>query len=304
MIDVATGKVTVVGTIAVAAAGEGGLMGLALDPDYPRTPYIYVAYTHDAGGGGLANRVSRFTFSGTGISDEKILLDGTPGAGNHDGSRVAFGPDGYLYVTAGDAGQGDLAQQKDSQAGKVLRLDKNGGPAPGNPFPGSPVYTYGHRNPQGLAWNPATGQAFVTEHGPSDNDEVNRLTPGGNYGWPVVRGKAGEAGYVDPIATWTPTIAPAGAVFVTGPQIPGWAGSFVFVTLKESDLRRLVPVDPAFDGVAREEVLFDGRFGRLRAIAQGPDGYLYVSTSNRDGRGAPADEDDRILRIRPASGQG
>jgi glucose/arabinose dehydrogenase len=215
---------------------------------------------------------------------------------------VAFGPDGYLWVTTGDAGDADLAQRMDSLAGKVLRMAKDGSTAPGNPFAGEPhpyalIYTLGHRNPQGLDFHPESGTAFVTEHGTNENDEVNVLQPGGNYGWPDLRGQVGKEGFVDPIDTWTPTIAPAGGLFYFGQDSIGPEGAFVFVTLKESDVRVLTPQDRAFGAVEGETVLFDGEFGRLRAIAVGPDNALYVATSNYDGRGSPGPKDDRIIRI-------
>ena len=307
--DVASGAVTEVGRIDVLDRGEGGLMGLGLDPDFPGTPHIYVSYTHSQGGN-AQNRVSRFVLSGLdtpnpSLAGETVLLDGIPAGSIHDGSRVAFGPDGYLWVTTGDSGNGALAQQMDSLAGKVLRMIRDGKAAPGNPYmdrpyPFSLIYTLGHRNPQGLAFHPQTGEAYVTEHGPSDNDEVNKLKAGGNYGWPDLRGKANEPGFIDPIMTWSPTIAPAGALFYSGDLLGNLGGALVFVTLKESDLRVLVPTDEAdLVAVAEERVLFDGEFGRLRAIAWGPDGALYVGTSNFDGRGDPGSGDDRIVRIEP-----
>ncbi|MFH0916295.1 MAG: PQQ-dependent sugar dehydrogenase [bacterium] len=307
--DVTSGAVTEVGRIDVLVRGEGGLMGLALDPDFPATPHIYVSYTHSQGGN-AQNRVSRFVLSGLDtpsprLAGETVLLDGIPAGSIHDGSRVAFGPDGYLWVTTGDSGNGALAQQMDSLAGKVLRMTGDGKAAPGNPYidrpyPFSLIYTLGHRNPQGLAFHPQTGEAYVTEHGPSDNDEVNKLKAGGNYGWPDLRGKANEPGFIDPIMTWSPTIAPAGALFYSR-DLPGdLGGALVLVTLKESDLRVLIPTDEAdFVAVAEERVLFDEEFGRLRAIARGPDGALYVATSNFDGRGVPGPGDDRIVRIEP-----
>jgi glucose/arabinose dehydrogenase len=306
--DVGTGEVTEVGRIDVSARGEGGLMGLALDPGFAENGTIYVSYTYSDGGGG--NRVSRFVLGGltTGtprLGDETVLVDGIPAGTNHDGSRVAFGPDGYLWVTTGDAGDGDLAQRMDSLAGKVLRMSPEGRPAPDNPFldqpyPFSLIYTLGHRNPQGLAFHPRSGAPFVTEHGPSDNDEVNRLYAGGNYGWPDLRGMVQRPGFVDPLATWSPTIAPAGAIFCAEGTMGDLGGAFLFVTLKEQDLRVLVPTGlQDFAGAAEERVLFDRQFGRLRAIAQGPDGSLYVGTSNHDGRGDPESGDDRIIRIEP-----
>ena len=305
--DVGSGALTEVGTLEVLARGEGGLMGLALDPDFPQTPNIYVSYTH-AQGGGDSNRISRFTLTGVDtptpqLGSETVLVDGIPAGTNHNGSRLAFGPDGYLWATTGDSGDSDLAQQMDSLAGKVLRMTADGQPAPDNPFvdrpyPYSLIYTLGHRNPQGLTFHPETGSAYVTEHGPSDNDEVNRLQAGGNYGWPDLRGKANQPGFIDPIIAWSPTIAPAGALFYSGELLAPLSGSLLFVTLKDQDLRVLVPTEAGdFVAVAEEEILFDEEFGRLRAIAQGPDEALYMGTSNFDGRGDPQEGDDRIIRI-------
>lgn len=309
-VDVTSGNVKEIGTVAVEASGEGGLLGLAIDPDFPSSPYIYMSYTH-SGGRDRQNRVSRFQLNGydspagLALGSETILLDGIPAGSIHDGSRVAFGPDGYLWVTTGDSGDGNLAQDPQSLAGKVLRITKDGRPAPDNPFvgksfPASLVYTLGHRNPQGLTFHPITGHAYLTEHGPSDNDEINRLEPGGNYGWPGQRGATGKAGFVDPVASWTPTIAPAGALFYSVDKIAALKGAFVFVTLKESDMRVLLPTTADdFKAVREELVVFDGQFGRLRAIAVGPDGFLYIATSNLDGRGDPRPGDDRILRVAP-----
>jgi len=296
-VDPGTGVVTPLGGLPVTADGESGLLGLAVDPDFPAQPYVYVAYTHDARDGGLQNRVSRLTLTGDAIGDERVLVDGIPAGSIHDGSRVAFGPDGFLWVTTGDAGRGSPAEDKGSLAGKVLRMDRDGRPSPGNPFSGSLVYSYGHRNPQGIAWLSGDPQPFLTEHGPDTNDEINHVAAGGDFGWPTFVGKVTEPGFVDPIYTWTPTVAPAGAVFYEADAIPGWRGSLLFVTLKEQDLRRLTPADAAFAAVSNEDVLLDGRFGRLRSIAVGPDGALYLGTSNRDGRGDPASDDDRILRV-------
>lgn len=298
-VDPASGAVEVLGTLPVAQEGEGGLLGAALDPEFPGQPYLYVAYTYRAAGteSGLANRVSRLTLSGDTAGEEKVLVDGIPGAGVHDGSRVAFGPEGDLWVTTGDASQGERAQDLGSLAGKVLRMDREGRPAAGNPFGDSLVYSYGHRNPQGLAWLAGDPEPFVTEHGPSESDEVNHIRAGGNFGWPLVKGFGGGAGFVDPVYSWTPTIAPAGSLFYESDAIPGWRGSLLFVTLKQSDLRRLAPTDTSFTAIAEEVVLFDGRFGRLRSIAMGPDGAVYVGTSNRDGRGDARAGYDKILRI-------
>lgn len=308
--DAANGTVTEVGKIEVQARGEAGLMGLALDPDFSQTRLIYVAYTYSEGGDD-GNRISRFALERTdtdspSLGEETVLVDGIPAGSIHDGCRLAFGPDGHLWATTGDSGDGELAQRMDSLAGKVLRLTRDGEPPSDNPFldrpyPFSLIYTLGHRNPQGLAFHPDTGVAYVTEHGPSDNDEVNLLEAGANYGWPDLRGIEGRSGFADALSAWTPTIAPAGALFYTGgvsAYLSEFEGSLAFVTLKESDIRILVPTDRAdFRSVAREEILFDGQFGRLRSIAQGLDGALFVGTSNHDGRGDPREGDDRIIRI-------
>jgi len=305
----------VMGQVPATEIGEGGLMGMAVDPDFPSAPYIYVSYTYRAEDGGTANRVSRFALTGfdsmgaatpPSLGEERVLVDGIPGAGIHNGSRAAFGPDGYLWVTTGDGAVPERSQDPASLAGKVLRMTKEGDPAPDNPFPNagypaSLVYALGLRNSQGLAFHPVTGDAYVTEHGPATDDEVNRLVAGGNYGWPVVGGQAGDERFIDSLIDWTPTIAPAGAVFYDGGLIPSLRGAFVFVTLKESDVRILVPESTEeFTSVREERILFDGEFGRLRAVVVGPDGALYVATSNLDGRGRPASSDDRIIRIAPA----
>ena len=296
-VAIADGTVTPLGTLPVAARGEGGLMGLALDPDFETNSRIYVCYTYNDGGGAL-NRLSRLTYSRDAVSDEMTLLENVPGAGNHNGCRLGFADDGSLFMTTGDAANSASAQDMGSLAGKVLRLNADGSIPDDNPVAGSYVYSLGHRNPQGLDWNPATREPFVSEHGPSTDDEVNHVLAGRNYGWPMVGGAPGVDGFEDAIYDWTPTIAPAGAVFYHRTEIPGWRGSFLVLTLADRDLRRLVPTDLAFGEVASEEILFDRDYGRLRAIRVGPDGWIYIGTSRRDGRGSPGPDDDRILRIR------
>jgi len=219
--------------------------------------------------------------------------------GVHDGGRVKVGPDGKLYWTMGEAGVQPLAQDRESSNGKILRVNLDGTIPQDNPFPGSPVYSLGHRNPQGLAWQPGTGNLYATEHGPSGSqsccDEVNYIQPGRNYGWPLVFGDRSAEGTEPAVvqsadATW----APGGAAFVThGP----WAGSLVFTGLRGEALYR-VALDPADPTMAFGcETAFWQEFGRLRDVVEGPDGALYVSTSNRDGRGNPASDDDRLLRV-------
>ncbi|MFN3973990.1 MAG: PQQ-dependent sugar dehydrogenase [Dehalococcoidia bacterium] len=283
----------------VAAVGEGGLLGIALDPQFPQEPFVYLCYTYRLADGTLANRIVRLReVDGRGVNEE-VVVDGIPGADIHDGCRLKFGPDGMLWATTGDARRPELAQDTASLAGKVLRMYRDGSPPPDNPFSGSLVYTLGHRNPQGLAFHPQTGQAWITEHGPVGNDEVNRLTAGGNYGWPLVQGDAGNPRYRDPLAVYTPSIAPAGATFVTSPRYSQWQGDLLFVTLGfgggQSHLRRL---DLDSEGhLLGQEVFLQGELGRLRDIVEGPDGYLYITTSNRDGRGTPRPGDDKVVRL-------
>ncbi len=302
-----SGTVARAGAVAVSEIGEGGLMGLAFHPDFATQPWVYAAHTYSAGAG-VRNRVVRMRWTGTALGAPETILDDIPGSSIHNGARVVVGPDRLLYVTSGDASNTALAQDRTSLAGKVLRLTLDGAPALGNPL-GGHVYTMGHRNPQGLAFAPG-GALYSTEHGPSDNDEVNRIEQGRNYGWPAVRGRCdGDAGsaevpfctannVAEPLAVWTPTIAPAGLAYYDATLIPGWRGSLLFTTLKGSALMRL---QLAGDGrsVTSQERLLEGTYGRLRAIVVGPDGSVYLGTSNRDGRGSPAAQDDRILRVRP-----
>ena len=290
--------------IDVWAHSEAGLMGIALDPDFADNGRVYVCYTYIDEERGPTNRIARLTDDdGVGV-DHTVIFDGMPGARNHNGCRIRFGPDGMLYVTMGDAQNPDSAQDPASLSGKALRLNPDGSVPDDNPIAGNPLYTLGHRNPQGIDWHPETGEAFITEHGPSDNDEINVLVAGANYGWPEVRGESDVAAFAEPLTTYTPTLALAGATFYTGGPLPlHWTNSFFFTTLKEQHVRRLALAtgpDGAWTVVGDEKLLEDA-YGRLRAIAQGPDGYLYVTTSNRDGRGSPGRFDDKVLRIVPAA---
>lgn len=302
-----TGAVSVVGQVVVSEIGEGGLMGLTFHPDFATQPWVYVAHTYSSQGG-TRNRVVRMRFDGTALGSLEILVTDIPGSSIHNGARLAIGPDRLLYVSTGDASDAAIAQNRDALAGKILRLTLDGQPAPGNPF-GTRTWSYGHRNPQGMAFA-SDGSLYITEHGPSDNDEVNRIEAGRNYGWPSVHGRCdGDVGtaelsfcsanaVVEPLEMWTPTIAPAGLAYYDAALIPGFRRSLIFATLKDATLYRLTL---SADGrsVTSTETLFVHEFGRLRAVMVAPDGAIYIGTSNRDGRGTPMPTDDRIIRIRP-----
>lgn len=285
-----------------AAVGESGLHGIALHPAFPAEPYVFVYQTY-AAGKTLRNRVLRLRYDADSpaLVDETVLLDDIPGAQIHDGGQLAFGPDGLLYITTGDAANPALAQNPDSLAGKVLRIAPDGTIPRDNPFgPDSPVWSYGHRNPQGLAFHPESGTLYSTEHGSNGLDELNLILPGRNYGWPEVRGPD-HGRYEAPLETYDPTTPPGAAAFYTGPYEP-WQGSLFFGTLgftTESG-RHLRRVQLAQDGrtVIASEELYRNEFGRIRAVAMAPDGCLYFGTSNHDGRSQQiAVDDDRIMRI-------
>ncbi len=234
----------------------------------------------------------------------QTLIDGIPGARNHDGSRLAFGQDGFLYVTTGDAGSARSAQDMNSLAGKILRVSVDGRPAPGNPF-GNSIWTSGHRNPQGLVFQPGTGRLYAIEHGPATDDEVNVIVGGGNYGWPAVAGfcdQSDERAYcaahavVEPVEAWTPTVGTSGADFYGANAIPGWRGSLLVTSLRGAALWR-IQLSPDGRRSVRSERLLQGQLGRLRDVLVGSDGAVYLATSNRDGRGSPGPDDDRIVRL-------
>ncbi|QYJ16732.1 hypothetical protein Rxycam_02567 [Rubrobacter xylanophilus DSM 9941] len=276
----------------VVEAGEGGQLGLALHPDFRRNGVLYAYYTTREDGR-LRNRLVRLVEEGGTARQAEVLLE-APAASIHDGGRVRVGPDGRLYATLGDTANSGFAQDPRALAGKIIRLELDGSVPEDNPFPGSPVYSYGHRNPQGLAWDEA-GNLYAPEHGQSAHDELNLVRPGRNYGWPVVEGDERREGMVAPILhSGKQTWAPSGAEYVReGP----WRGSILFTGLRGESLHR-VEVDPEDPGrVVRHREYLEGEYGRLRTVVQGPDGALYLLTSNRDGRGDPASSDDRLLRV-------
>jgi glucose/arabinose dehydrogenase len=279
-----------VAEIEVEALGEGGLLGLAVDPDFRENRYVYLYLTRAPG-----IEIARYRYEDGRLEEEATIVDGIVAGAIHDSGRLHFGPDERLYFSTGDAGQSGLAQDPDSLNGKFLRLDPESYRGAG----GDPEQvSLGHRNAQGFDWEPGSGRMVATEHGNVGNDEVNVIREGENYGWPEVEGEDAGEGFVAPVALYEQSVAPSGATFVERPG-SAWSGDFLFATLVGEELRRL-----RFDGdeVTLNEALFDGRFGRLRTVVEGPDGALYVLTSNRDGRGSPSDADDRVLRVIPPPG--
>lgn len=293
-------------TVPVEQTGEAGLMGIDVAPDFESSGHVFVVGTFRVVGA-LVNRVMRYTEQdGSGTTPE-VVVDNLPGGSLHAGAALAFGPDGMLYVTTGDVRQPRSAQDPQSLAGKLLRYTPEGGIPADNPTPGSPVYALGLRNSQGLAWN-VDGQLFASEHGPSgfpdenfrrDRDELNAIVAGGNYGWPEVAGTGGTPDFIDPLADWTPAIAPSGLAVYVGDDFP-WRGDLFVAGLRGQQLRRVaVGRDGAATGGWRatsQQVIVDG-LGRLRGVAMGPDGHLYFTTSNRDGRGSAQQGDDRVMRV-------
>jgi glucose/arabinose dehydrogenase len=240
--------------------------------------------------------VVRYREAGATLAERVVLLDNIPAAAIHDGGRLRFGPEGLLYITAGDAAASGLAQDLGSLAGKILRLARDGSTPRTNPF-GTPIYSYGHRNPQGLDWHPASGELWAAEHGNIGNDEVNVIDAGVNYGWPRIEAAQTMPGMQTPAAFYNPAVAPSGASFYRGARFPRFVNNLFIATLRGTALLRVT-----LDGrrVASTERLLEGTFGRLRDVVTGPDGSIYLATNNRDGRGAPSAGDDRILRLAPA----
>jgi glucose/arabinose dehydrogenase len=293
----------------VEPTGESGLMGLTLHPQYAQNKLIYLAYAYRDSGKQLV-RVARYRDDGNSLSDRKVIIEGIPAAQFHAGTRLRFGPDSKLYVTTGDATDRTLAQRMDSINGKILRLNDDGTVPPDNPFVNQQgarpeIWTYGHRNPQGLDFQPGTNLLFETEHGPSGfdgpggGDEVNIVERAKNYGWPTIHHTQTHEGMESPLLEYTPACAPASGSFYRGLSANGFAdfrGNFFFGCLVGERIIRVV-----LDGrrVVSQENLLQRQYGRIRDVVEGPDGAIYFSTSNRDGRGRPAKDDDRIMRLVP-----
>lgn len=272
------------GVAATVPEGEAGLLGVAVSPDFDRDRTLFLYVTT-----GTDNRVVRARLDGTTLGEPQVVLQGIPRGFIHDGGRIAFGPDGFLYVTTGETGDPALAQDPDSLAGKILRITADGDPAPGNPDPGSPVWSLGHRNVQGLAWDDE-GRLWASEFGDSEWDELNLVEKGGNYGWPEVEGAGGGRRFIDPQLVWpVEEASPSGLAYADGRLwMAGLRG------------QRLWRIDVSADGTASAPKAFlTGDYGRLRTVVAAPDGRLWLTTSNRDGRGQPTPADDRVIVLRP-----
>ena len=275
-----------VAEVDVAAIGEAGLLGLAVDPSFERNGFVYLYRTTDTG-----NEVARYRLEGSRLTEQATILDGLEAGAIHDGGRIHFGPDGLLYVSTGEAGNTSLAQDPDSLNGKMLRLrDPRGGGEP-------EIVSLGHRNVQGFDWD-ERGRLYATEFGPDSDDEVNLIREGRNYGWPDAQGEEGGDGFEPALVDYEDVIAPSGATFVSMPG-SAWTGDFLFANLVGEQMRR-VEVDGT--EVGDDEALFEGELGRLRTVVEGPDGALYALTNNTDRRGTPREGDDRIVRIVPPAG--
>jgi glucose/arabinose dehydrogenase len=266
-----------------ATGAENGLLGLAVRPDDDSTVWAYESTSS-------GNRVVRMRYANGTIGAPQTILDGIPTAAHHNGGRLVFGPDGDLYVGTGDAEIRSRAQDTGSLGGKILRIKPDGSVPADNPFRGSPVWSYGHRNVQGLAFDSA-GRLWATEFGQDTWDELNRIEPGKNYGWPNVEGKSDHPKYVNPLVQWHTDDASCSGLGIDGSKI-------VIGCLRGE---RLYVIDARSDGsVGTPRVVFQGTYGRLRAVTTAPDGSVWFSTSNKDGRGTPKPGDDKILAFRPS----
>ncbi len=273
--------------------GEGGLLGMALHPEFNKNHFVYLYLTTKVNGE-LMNEVRRYKLEGNSLSEEKTILSGILGSKGHDGGRIKFGPDGMLYATTGDALHENLSQDTTSLNGKILRIKDNGSIPSDNPF-GNAVYSYGHRNVQGLAWD-TRGNLWATEHGrsfpKSGLDELNVIKKGANYGWPIIQGDEKKKGMISPVINSGPyeTWAPAGAAYLNG--------RVYFTGLRG---KALYEVGISSKQLTSFKKRLEGEYGRLRSVTVGPDGMLYLTTSNRDGRGNPVVNDDKLIKINPSA---
>lgn len=296
----------------ITAVGEGGLMDIALHPQFEQNQWLYLSYTATSEEGDIRTRVSRFRLTDGELTEPQAIFAGAPShsAGVHFGSRLAFGLDGKLYITLGERADPSRAQDLQDLNGKTLRLNEDGTIPDDNPFVGRAdarpeIFSFGHRNAQGIAVQPGTGSIFQTEHGPSGYDgprggeEINLVEKGRNYGWPEISYNQRGPGMLAPLILYNEVLAPAGATFYTGNAFPDWYGDFFFANLRDQSLIRL-DFDESHNIVGQEKLLHR-QYGRLRDVVEGPDGFLYVSTSDNDTYGAGRAGGDRIIRLIPNS---
>ncbi len=290
LLNLNSGKIATVLELDVSGSGESGLLGVTLDPEFNKNSYVYLYYSYNRDGN-IIDRVSRFELKSNRLMGEQIILDGIPGAIYHDGGRIKFGPDGLLYITTGDATVPELAQNRDSLAGKILRVKKDGSVPDNNPFDNE-VYTYGHRNPQGIDWNPRNARLYASEHGPTRMDEINIINIGTNYGWPNYQCLNLVGLPLDkqknPLACYEDfTLAPSGIAWYSQTElyVAGLRGEQIRKLIFDSDLRTVISQEKVFS-----------KYGRIRDIVKHND-KLYFATNNTDGRGDPRARDDRIVEV-------
>jgi aldose sugar dehydrogenase len=295
-VDPSTGAVAPLFTISDAVSqGEGGLLGMALHPDFSTTPEVFVAYNYSKNGV-YTEKIVKFTYNGTTLSNPVTLLDNIPAANIHNGCRLAISADKKLYISTGDAGVGNRAQDRNSPAGKILRINLDGTIPTDNPTPGSPLWSFGHRNPQGLVFVNST--LYSSEHGASNDDEINIIQKNRNFGWPTVEGLCGTSetsfcgtnSVAEPIYTWSPTIAPSGMDYYNSDAIPQWKNSLLLAVLKDSKLLQL-KLNSAGDKIDAVNVFYKSTYGRMRDVCVAPDGKVYVITSNGT--------NDKIIKVTP-----
>ncbi len=288
----------------VSSRSEEGLMGLTLDPEYSSNNLIYVSFAYEKDGD-LGVKVLRYKDNGNSLTEETTIFDNIPAARFHAGCRIKFGPDKKLYITTGDAGERKFAQDLDKLHGKILRINSDGTIPADNPFVNSPVWSFGHRNPQGIDWVPGTEIMWQTEHGPSGfdgpggGDEVNVIVKGKNYGWPEVSHLDSKEGMVSPVLVFTPAEAPASGLVYKSGKLAEFTDTFLFGCLRGNGIM-VVKIDPNDKSKALSFSKIATEYGRIRDITEGPDGFIYFSSSNKDGRGSPKSGDDKIYRIVPA----
>lgn len=288
----------------VSSRSEEGLMGLTLDPEYSSNNLIYVSFAYEKDGD-MWVKVVRYKDNGNSLTEETTIFDNIPAARFHAGCRIKFGPDKKLYITTGDAGERKFAQDLDKLHGKILRINADGTIPADNPFVNSPVWSYGHRNPQGIDWVAGTDIMWQTEHGPSGfdgpggGDEVNVIVKGKNYGWPEVSHTDSKEGMVSPVLVFTPAEAPASGLVYKSGKLAEFKDTFLFGCLRGNGIM-VVKIDPNDKTKALSFSKIATEYGRIRDITEGPDGFIYFSSSNKDGRGSPKSGDDKIYRIVPA----